>query len=133
MFGKSGESGPRASLADREDPRPREFLRPGFVGGRPLRDAGRPAGEARFESQKKQSSMILADTSVSIEFLNGSLGSGIKEDTFQVVTCLPVIQEIFEGLRGDLPSGATEGVYDSIVDRLPDCRHRHQQQGPGMA
>src|SRR5439155_23869640 len=86
--------------ADREDPRPREFLRPGFVGGRPLRDAGRPAGETRFESQKKQSSMILADTSVWIEFLNGGLGSGVKEDTmFQVVTCLPVIEEIFQGLR----------------------------------
>ena len=44
--------------------------------------------------------MILADTSVWIEFLRGSLGHGIKEDTmFQVVTCGPVIQEVFQGLR----------------------------------
>jgi predicted nucleic acid-binding protein len=44
--------------------------------------------------------MILADTSVWIEFLRGNLGDGIKEDTmFQVVTCGPVIQEIFQGLR----------------------------------
>jgi len=43
---------------------------------------------------------MLADTSVSNEFLNGGLGSGVKEDTmFQVVTCLPVIEEIFQGLR----------------------------------
>jgi len=44
--------------------------------------------------------MILADTSVWIEFLKGGLGSGVKEDTmFQVVTCAPVIQEVFQGLR----------------------------------
>ena len=44
--------------------------------------------------------MILADTSVWIEFLNGDLGSGITEETmFQVVTCAPVIQEVFQGLR----------------------------------
>ena len=44
--------------------------------------------------------MILADTSVWIEFLRGSLAQGIKEDTmFQVVTCGPVIQEVFQGLR----------------------------------
>src|ERR1700730_16596012 len=43
--------------------------------------------------------MILPDTSLWIEFFRGGLGSGIKEDTmFQLVTCAPVIQEVFQGL-----------------------------------
>jgi predicted nucleic acid-binding protein len=44
--------------------------------------------------------MILADTSIWIEFLRGDLGPEVNEDTmFQVVTCGPVIQEVFQGLR----------------------------------
>jgi predicted nucleic acid-binding protein len=44
--------------------------------------------------------MILADTSVWIEFLRGDLGPKFNEDAmFQVLTCGPVIQEVFQGLR----------------------------------
>lgn len=44
--------------------------------------------------------MILADTSIWVDFLNGNLGSGVKEETmFRLVTCAPVIQELFQGLR----------------------------------
>jgi predicted nucleic acid-binding protein len=43
--------------------------------------------------------MILADTSIWIEFLKGRTG-GIREDTmFLLVTCAPVIQEVVQGLR----------------------------------
>jgi len=44
--------------------------------------------------------VILADTSIWIEYIRGRLGPGLKDDTmFKVVTCGPVIQEVFQGLR----------------------------------
>jgi predicted nucleic acid-binding protein len=48
--------------------------------------------------------MILADTSVWIEFLRGNLGPDVNEDTmFQVLTCGPVIQEVFQVFQGLRP------------------------------
>jgi len=64
--------------------------------------------------------MILADTSVWIDFLNGNLGPGIKEDTmFQVVTCGPVIQEVFQGLR-PLPQSRDFEARFLALPRLSD-------------
>jgi predicted nucleic acid-binding protein len=67
--------------------------------------------------------MILADTSVWIEFFNGGLGSGVKEDTmFQVVTCAPVIQEVFQGLRAVPQSRVFEERFlalPRLCDPLP--------------
>ena len=47
--------------------------------------------------------MILVDTSVWIELLNGRLGSRVsEEDLHNFATCGPVVQEVLQGLR-DLP------------------------------
>jgi hypothetical protein len=51
--------------------------------------------------------MILVDTSIWIELLNGRLGRRVTEkDLLNFVTCGPVIQEVFEGLRDDPLSDA---------------------------
>jgi predicted nucleic acid-binding protein len=67
--------------------------------------------------------MILADTSVWVEFLRGNLGPGIKEDTmFKVVTCGPVIQEVFQGLRHVPESSDFENRFlalPRLCDPLP--------------
>jgi predicted nucleic acid-binding protein len=67
--------------------------------------------------------MILADTSVWVEFLRGNLGRGIKEDTmFQVVTCGPVIQEVIQGLRPVPESSDFENRFlalPRLCDPLP--------------
>ena len=64
--------------------------------------------------------MILADTSVWVEFLRGNLGPGIREDTmFQVVTCGPVIQEVFQGLRS-LPQSRDFEARFLALPRLCD-------------
>ena len=45
--------------------------------------------------------MILADTSIWIELLNGRLPQGIAMDDLllRMVTCGPVVQEVIQGLR----------------------------------
>jgi hypothetical protein len=44
--------------------------------------------------------VILVDTSVWIELLNGRLGPRIREEELlNFATCGPVVQEVFEGLR----------------------------------
>jgi len=44
--------------------------------------------------------MILVDTSVWIELLNGSLGSRVSEkELLNFATCGPVVQEVLQGLR----------------------------------
>lgn len=46
--------------------------------------------------------MILVDTSVWIEILNGRLGGGIDvSDLADYATCGPVIQEVLQGMRAD--------------------------------
>ena len=57
--------------------------------------------------------MILVDTSIWIELLNGRLGDRVSKDDLQrFVTCAPVLQELFQGLR-DGP--ATDVLRDSLL------------------
>ena len=50
--------------------------------------------------------MILVDTSIWIELLNGRRGAGLgEEDLFNFATCGPVVQEVLQGLR-DHPAAA---------------------------
>lgn len=49
--------------------------------------------------------MILVDTSIWIELLNGRLGRRLRpDDLLNLVTCGPVLQEVLQGLR-DNPAG----------------------------
>ena len=51
--------------------------------------------------------MILVDTSVWIELLNGRLGSKVtQEELVNFATCAPVLQEVLQGLRQDPASEA---------------------------
>lgn len=51
--------------------------------------------------------MILVDTSVWIELLNGKLGSKLSErDLLQFCTCCPILQEVLQGLRDDTAGDA---------------------------
>jgi len=51
--------------------------------------------------------MMLVDTSVWIELLNGALGSKLTEaDLLDFVTCGPILQEVLQGLRDDPASMA---------------------------
>lgn len=44
--------------------------------------------------------MILVDTSIWVEMLNGRLGRGVSEEQLlNFVTCGPVMQEVLQGLR----------------------------------
>ncbi len=46
--------------------------------------------------------MILVDTSIWIQLLNGRLGRSLDEtELLNFVTCGPVIQEVMQGLRND--------------------------------
>ena len=46
--------------------------------------------------------MILADTSVWVELLNGRLGKRVTpDDLLRLTTCAPVLQEVLQGLRDD--------------------------------
>ena len=46
--------------------------------------------------------MILVDTSVWIELLNGRLGSRVSDrELLQFRTCGPIVQEVLQGLRDD--------------------------------
>ncbi len=57
--------------------------------------------------------MILVDTSVWIELLNGRLGSKVsQEELLNFATCGPVVQEVLQGLRQDPASEAfREGCW----------------------
>jgi len=51
--------------------------------------------------------MILVDTSIWIELLNGRLGSRVSaQELLNFVTCGPVLQEVVQGLREHPASGA---------------------------
>jgi hypothetical protein len=57
--------------------------------------------------------MMLVDTSVWIELLNGTLGSKVTEaDLLDFVTCGPVLQEVLQGLRDD---PASEALRESLL------------------
>jgi len=67
--------------------------------------------------------VILVDTSVWIEALNGRLGRQIREeDLFEFVTCGPVVQEVLQGLRDDPRSDAFREAFRALPvlsDPLP--------------
>ena len=69
--------------------------------------------------------MILVDTSVWIEFLNGSLGSRVSEkELLNFATCGPVVQEVLQGLGHDPASEAfREGLLalPILSDPLPNA------------
>ena len=51
--------------------------------------------------------MILVDTSIWVELLNGRLGIKLREEElFNFATCGPVVQEVLQGLR-DHPAAAS--------------------------
>jgi predicted nucleic acid-binding protein len=57
--------------------------------------------------------MMLVDTSVWIELLNGKLGLKLTEaDLLDFVTCGPILQEVLQGLRDD---PATESLRESLL------------------
>jgi hypothetical protein len=69
--------------------------------------------------------MILVDTSVWIELLNGRLGSTVSEqELLNFATCGPVVQEVLQGLRQDAASEAfREGflALPMLSDPLPSA------------
>lgn len=69
--------------------------------------------------------MILVDTSVWIELLNGGLGSRVsQEELLNFATCGPVVQEVLQGLRQDPASEAfREGLLalPILSDPLPSA------------
>lgn len=69
--------------------------------------------------------MILVDTSVWIELLNGRLGSKVsQEELLNFATCGPVVQEVLQGLRQDPASEAfREGLLalPILSDPLPSA------------
>lgn len=57
--------------------------------------------------------MMLVDTSVWIELLNGALGSKLTEaDLLDFVTCGPILQEVLQGLRDD---PASEALRENLL------------------
>lgn len=64
--------------------------------------------------------MILVDTSVWIELLNGRLAVRVSaDDLTRFVTCGPIVQEVFQGLRGgELTDGFREAFL--AIPRLSD-------------
>ena len=57
--------------------------------------------------------MILVDTSVWIELLNGRLGSRVsQEDLLNFATCGPVVQEVLQGLR---EGPASEALREALL------------------
>ena len=57
--------------------------------------------------------MILVDTSIWVELLNGRLGDRVSKDDMQrFVTCGPVLQELFQGLRD---GHATDTLRESLL------------------
>ncbi len=67
--------------------------------------------------------MILVDTSVWIELLNGRLGARVREeDLLQFATCAPIVQELLQGFREDARREAfREGLLSLPIlsDPLP--------------
>jgi hypothetical protein len=64
--------------------------------------------------------VILVDTSVWIEALNGRLARAISaEDLLHFVTCGPVVQEVLQGLRPGAPSDAFQAAFLALP-RLND-------------
>ncbi len=67
--------------------------------------------------------MILVDTSIWIELLNGKLGRSVDEkDLLSFVTCGPVVQEVLQGLREDRASEAFREAFRALPvlsDPLP--------------
>jgi predicted nucleic acid-binding protein len=57
--------------------------------------------------------LILVDTSIWIELLNGRLGASVSEhQLLTFVTCGPVIQEVLQGLR---PTSQGESFRDAFL------------------
>jgi len=69
--------------------------------------------------------MMLVDTSVWIELLNGRLGSRVPEqELLKFVTCGPVVQEVLQGLRNDPASDAFREAFLALPvlsDPLPSA------------
>ena len=67
--------------------------------------------------------MILVDTSVWIELLNGKLGARVSEEQLlNFVTCGPIMQEVLQGLRPTHTSDAFRKAFLSLPvlsDPLP--------------
>ena len=67
--------------------------------------------------------MILVDTSIWVEMLNGKIGKRISEEQlFNFVTCGPVIQEVLQGLRPTLRADAFRDAFLALPvlsDPLP--------------
>jgi predicted nucleic acid-binding protein len=67
--------------------------------------------------------LILVDTSIWIELLNGRLGSTVsEEDLFNFATCGPVVQEILQGLRDNSEGAAFREAFLALPvlsDPLP--------------
>lgn len=67
--------------------------------------------------------MILVDTSVWIELLNGRLGSKISErELVNFATCGPIVQEVLQGLRSTPASDAFRDAFLALPvlsDPLP--------------
>jgi hypothetical protein len=58
--------------------------------------------------------VILVDTSIWIDLINGQLGSSVREqDLFEFATCGPVVQEVLQGLKDD-PS--VRALRDSFLE-----------------
>ena len=56
--------------------------------------------------------MILVDTSIWVEMLNGRIGKTSEEQLFNFVTCGPVTQEVLQGLR---PTPRADGFRDAFL------------------
>jgi len=69
--------------------------------------------------------MILVDTSVWIELLNGRLGSRVSEqELLSFATCGPIVQEVLQGLRDDPASEALRDGFlalPMLSDPLPNA------------
>lgn len=63
--------------------------------------------------------MILADTSIWIDLLNGRVAPIPPEKLGELVTCGPVVQEVLQGLREGREGRAFRMAFDS-VPRLSD-------------
>lgn len=67
--------------------------------------------------------MMLVDTSVWIELLNGRLGSRVSEDELiNFATCGPVVQEVLQGMTDDAASQAFREAFLALPvlsDPLP--------------
>ena len=67
--------------------------------------------------------MILVDTSIWIDLINGKLGSDVsEEDLLTFVTCGPVVQEVLQGLGDDFEGEALRDAFLALPvlsDPLP--------------